>query len=451
LLILINIWSKHPFVWVYLGKYQAMRSIVFCLLLFSGMSLKGQGIITSVNNGNFSSPTTWSCSCIPSCNDTLFIIYADVILDIDFDLCGGSITLDTSGSLVGNSPLRTLTISSGQLINDGYVSVSNIHQDNGIFKNSKTVIANNFKSGSTANTLNHLNMTINDTLTIGSGAIFTNVGDFSYAYLDVNLVINLGTLDQKAYLSGNNLYNYGTLNWLGSFGGALWAPLGSIYNKGLTNLTGAINCDKVINTGVFETIAWSNIYCDSLINDGMFTHEGDINTDYFLNGDTSTAAVVFTNNNHVTLFGGSISNTKHLTGDGFFCMGSAINSGLVDGTLDFCNVLGGGFDVNTGTIGSSVTTCINATPCFWAVSVSKEQNENVITVYPNPFTNLINFEMNENSNYALTILNSIGEIVFTNSFVSDRYSIDASNLVPGMYFYRIAGNNKVVSGTLVKE
>jgi len=88
----------------------------------------------------------------------------------------------------------------------------------------------------------------------------------------------------------------------------------------------------------------------------------------------------------------------------------------------------------------------------------KEQSSMVSSLkfYPNPATTNATLEvsLNDNSNMDITILNSVGQIVYSTSVKgnsgSNKVDLNISNLTNGIYFYQVkAGNTKTVTNKFV--
>jgi hypothetical protein len=88
-------------------------------------------------------------------------------------------------------------------------------------------------------------------------------------------------------------------------------------------------------------------------------------------------------------------------------------------------------------------------------SIKETNNLNhSISVYPNPFTSQITFELRENNGKEteLVIFNTLGQIVRTEKSSSDKMIIQRENLVNGIYFYKATQEGNVIaSGKIVAE
>lgn len=69
-----------------------------------------------------------------------------------------------------------------------------------------------------------------------------------------------------------------------------------------------------------------------------------------------------------------------------------------------------------------------------------------LSIYPNPASEKINFELirNENKDFNLKIINVLGEIVCSQQFFNNKASIVTNNLSKGFYFYKISGKTGMI-------
>lgn len=83
------------------------------------------------------------------------------------------------------------------------------------------------------------------------------------------------------------------------------------------------------------------------------------------------------------------------------------------------------------------------------LEVPQFEVSNTITVYPNPTSELIYFESNENlSNESISIYNVAGQIVLQKNI--DNNTVDLSRLVKGQYFIQFQ-NKKNKSFQIIKK
>ncbi|MBA2611501.1 MAG: T9SS type A sorting domain-containing protein [Bacteroidetes bacterium] len=81
-------------------------------------------------------------------------------------------------------------------------------------------------------------------------------------------------------------------------------------------------------------------------------------------------------------------------------------------------------------------------------------NKGQVTIYPNPFSAQITFDLKENSGKETTVIiyNSIGQIVRTEKSSSEKITIQRENLGSGVYFYKLISESKMIdSGKIMAE
>lgn len=118
----------------------------------------------------------------------------------------------------------------------------------------------------------------------------------------------------------------------------------------------------------------------------------------------------------------------------------------------------GDFDPTAGTysltpVGSydMFTIKLNTSPTG---SIEKNNYFNNTSIFPNPFTSQITFELRENNGKEVTVViyNSLGQIVRIQKGSSDKITLQRENLSPGVYFYKATQEGKVIaSGKIIAE
>lgn len=83
-------------------------------------------------------------------------------------------------------------------------------------------------------------------------------------------------------------------------------------------------------------------------------------------------------------------------------------------------------------------------------SFTKTATEN-IKIYPNPTQSELNIELAENQYDEITIFSAKGQVVYNAAQGADRYTVDVSQLNPGMYFIRFISNGLATTMRFVKE
>lgn len=108
------------------------------------------------------------------------------------------------------------------------------------------------------------------------------------------------------------------------------------------------------------------------------------------------------------------------------------------------NFNGIGYTANFGSF-----TSINYNTCnkhiFSSVITPKSQ---VIKLYPNPASNIIQFDLDEKIN-TIKIYNSLGQII-SNYSSTDQF-INIENYLQGIYFVQIIIDHKIYTGTFIKQ
>lgn len=271
------------------------RSTFFALLIFIGIgNLHAQ--TTSVANGNWTSPSTWGG--MPPTPGSTVIINHTVTLDLDYGYSTGSITINGTGTLNGNSSMRALALSGGTLTVNGTLNIPRVAFLSGTITNSGTFQNDSlFNQATFTNTSNGI---INATqFMISTGGNFTNNGTVtSTNFLNIETVNNTSTLNSVDLLNSKSFTN---------------------------SATGTINISN-----------------------------------NFLNTDSLTTPNLFTNNGSV-IVGHDWRNAGNIDGSGGFCIqNNSSNSGSITGTIDFCDQTGSDLDLNTGSIVGTVTYCQSA-------------------------------------------------------------------------------------------
>lgn len=78
--------------------------------------------------------------------------------------------------------------------------------------------------------------------------------------------------------------------------------------------------------------------------------------------------------------------------------------------------------------------------CVLAPNSVKNEAENSIRLYPNPFLTNLHIEVNNSSNYSLELLNSLGKSILILS-LTESQNLNLSYLPQGIYFVKIQGKN----------
>jgi len=265
----------------------------FSTLLILFCFYYSQSQTTSVANGNWTSPITWG-GAPPSPGATVIINHA-VTMDLDYGYTSGSITINASGSLIGNTNMRGFALSGGALTVHGTFNIGRVGLFSGTVNNNGT-----FQSDSLLNQTTFQNL---------SG----------------------GTINAPQFMIGTG---------------------GNLSNSGTVVSTNFLNVDTVTNNGTISSNDFMNTHRFTNTTSGVINTTSD-----FLNEDSLSTTAIFTNNGSINV-GNDWENRSQINGSGKFCVAQYTdNSGTITGTLDFCDQTGGAFDINTGTVAGTVTYC----------------------------------------------------------------------------------------------
>lgn len=397
------------------------KTLLFSIGLIAPAALMAQ-TRTTIANGNATNPFTWDCTCVPMPGNTI-IINHNVTLDSDFGYASGSVTINASGSLVGDVPGRIFGLSGGSFTNHGTLTVGNAYASGGTFTNNGTItITNGFAVGGSAHISTSTTLNVNDSLLIDVSAMVSNTGAITAPY-----TLCAGTMANSGSFTGTDFWNSGTMTNAAGPG----YHLSNLYTSGTVNSNSMINVSNDL---------WNS---ENITNNNQIVIGHDL-----MNGDTTSGTATLTNNGTISV-AHDLNNSETLDGSGSYCIANASNNvGAVNGTLHICDQTGNDFDTNFGTIAGTVTFC--STPdCI--LGVTNIDQENLNKLYPNPVAHTLNIELNNSASYSLVLVNSMGQQAGQYSFNGNRFSIDLSGYSNGLYVYRISGNGSVLSGTLIKE
>ena len=407
-----------------------MKKTIFTLVLSAilSFSFAQKTVINSIADGLWLMPTTWDCACIPGPGD-IVNISNNVTLNTSWSVVGGTITINPSGSLVKDNTVRTLALNTGTLMNKGTFVIDQV--------------AN--YSGTVVNT-GHMNVIRaflnNDTLK--NSGTFDNIDSLQNNHYLVNT--STGTL------SADNLWNNYNMNNAGRLDLTYFLTTRYFINNGYLQANKFLNTDScTINDSVKVMIDFMNAGYFKLSNSVYF----DV-TNNFLNGDSVFHDAMFINNGQV-LIGNDFTNLDSIKGNlGYFCIVSySANHGYIGGTVDICDqspLTGPPYiDYNTGTIATTVSSC-TLHACNVGINETAGTNS-AVDVYPNPFNDLLTFEFKGTStpNSILSVFDVLGQRVFTNTYNTNKITIERNNLKNGVYFYRLQTNAGVVTGKLIAE
>ena len=408
---------------------------------------------TSTANGNWMSFTTWSPFGVPIPGDIVIINHA-VALDTSFAYSTGSISVNSSGSLIQNSPVRDIWVNgvNASFTNNGTTTIRYLLLSAGSFTNSGTFNVKAFE--------NHI----------------TAANTVTGVLNGVDSLYNLGTLNNNGTIKVVAFYNISTLNNYGTI-------------KGLLTVV-----DSMVNSGNFLNDASALLQADSCTNYGSFTNNGVVNFNQFTNEGTLTNANTltfdditnlgtFTNQGNLTgtnsmwnveIFNNatagqitigngflnvdSVNNTASFNNDGTFDIGDSFynfneitgsstgsftvqdtsyNSGTMAGSFDFCDATppptSPYIDIILGSVDPAITYC--------TVGININNNITVTKIYPNPTNGFINIISDKD--VIVEVYDVLGEKLMT----TNNKQIDLTSYQDGIYLVLL----KDETGNLMRQ
>ena len=381
-------------------------TLFILLLLIIGNS--NASVKTSVVDGNWSNPSTWSPSGVPFSEDTLIInthVIADVFIDVGINWliinAGDSLTGDSLFGLHGNLKVDGIINIRDLAVGDGTTTINN-----GIIK------GDNYATGN--NTYANNGCIYSDTLAT-SETNFTNDGIIS----SVEMATSGGFNNNSKIVLTQSLLPSGTFN--NNTGGGIEMNQGFTPSGNFTNHAGAIMIMGDFTTG------------------SSMTNDGEIICAAWTHGSGT-----FTGTN------------------GKVCIaGCFLNSASITGTLDVCDASPSTIcDMNLGTIAPSVTLCavspcattIGAiTPCTITVGIDEMfgLKENSFSIYPNPTTGVFNIIINDLDETTVQIIDVTGKTILSSIIYGDKKTIDFSNQSEGIYFLKLTSKKGIITKKIV--
>lgn len=92
---------------------------------------------------------------------------------------------------------------------------------------------------------------------------------------------------------------------------------------------------------------------------------------------------------------------------------------------------------------------VSFTPGPCAVNVNEVENH--LEIFPNPTNGFIQINVNLGGRKELTVLNISGQVVWKDSFLIQKKSLDISALPAGIYFIKISSKDRIVTHRVIKE
>ncbi|MFN4248812.1 MAG: T9SS type A sorting domain-containing protein [Flavipsychrobacter sp.] len=100
--------------------------------------------------------------------------------------------------------------------------------------------------------------------------------------------------------------------------------------------------------------------------------------------------------------------------------------------------------------GLSQWTCQNFKTAPIGTSINSI-SETKTSVYPNPVTDILNFNFAVNKTHDVTIINSIGAVVGNFTLPAGTTTLNLSQLNPGLYFVKLASENEAQTFKIEKR
>jgi hypothetical protein len=398
-----------------------MKKSLLALIALATTALAADArVVTTTMNGNATNPLTWNCLCIPMDGDTIVINHA-LTLDVDYGYTMGGVQINAGGSVTGNLNTRILAVGGGYFLNNGTVNVAYMYHSAGTFTNNGTITCpRNLGVDVTAQLQNNGTLNINDTLGVNTNCVLNNAGTINCPEIAI-----AGTLNNSGMVSSDNLYNLGTV----------------------THTAGSINLNmSYYNDGATSSNSGLTIGMD-LWNSGTFVSNYYISAQSLYNGDTISGFAQFTNNATISI-ADDLWNWQTLDGTGDFCVGdSLMNGGIVNGTLDICDVNGGvWWDINIGSVAGTVTHCSSS--CTIGMN---ENHVEEVKLAPNPAEEFITLSMERDADYYVVITDVTGRVVYESAMFGRQMQISTGGFSNGLYTVRVVADTATMTSRFVKQ
>jgi len=229
-----------------------LSTLLFLLPFFTNAQT-----VTSVAAGNFYTPATWDCTCVPNATDTIYVNHA-VTLNLGISYSGGLLQVGGAGSLIDGGAGFGILINGGNVTNIGTINCSAILLESGYFNNIAQLYVDSLRTKDTASNLGIINITENfrndadgnfinwGTVTVGNDflneAVFCNNSTLNvhHNFANCNMASSEATLDISGEMCVyNDFLNCVDDTILGN---------GTIYITGSSNNAGEMQGNFIVNT-----------------------------------------------------------------------------------------------------------------------------------------------------------------------------------------------------------
>ena len=412
-----------------------MRTPLLLLLLLASALANGQSYRT-VNDGAWSDPGTWDCSCVPVGGDTVLIRHAvtfatDVVLDTT------NVDLSQSGSLVGagNASLRCRSV-----VNLGTVQMTRMHVLGMIPQYALS---------------NDGSITAEDILLSGG---FFNTGILRVQDSLAWVGQSLNGADAKvvcSVLSGTHHQNFG-VDSIGTMADLNIGCNGNfsalVVSGDATNITFSGENAHFLGNASFAQFAVG--YNCGVDGDMIITGPSNFVSGQIQVGGALVIQDVVNLVDSTALFWAQhLFNYGSIFGDGSFCItDTVINSGFVYGNIDICDLsptttIPPFIDGGQGPIASSVTFCMGG---YCAVGIAESAEGPDLHLFPNPTSGVVTLKgASIGTMYELMDLH--GRILIAGRVDPDQQLIATESLTPGVYMLRTRSGNTSATVRLVKQ
>lgn len=435
------------------------RTLVLCAAVSVSLSWHAQAQTrTSVANGLFYFPTTWDCMCIPSphTGESIVINHA-VTLNNAIGVYGGSLTINSSGSLTQDATPRDMHMNNGTLVNHGSLTIDRLWAQNGSFDNQGTATIRTFANEDDLNNdgiTNVADSMYNDGILTNGASAVMNVSTFynnnmltnSGQILNVDSMTNSGTFTNAigAVIEVDSATNTGTFDNSGHFdvwaltNTGTWDNFGLLDFVDMANLGVFNNHSSIVGTGRFGN--FTDFY--NLAGASMVVGISFINADQYPPQPNGTVAI-FSNTGTVTV-GDSWYNFAVIQGDApgsFSVQDSTVNYGTLTGSFDLCDLTPTTgtppiIDFNFGIVDPGITYCL-------LVSTLEPEQDKAFTIYPNPTQGQVTVSVPSSIGQVCRILmtDAVGRSVFDRTLTWNGNTVlQLPDLASGFYTMRLETN-----------